>query len=175
MSLPCEHVTQLPVSEHPGTAIDPHSTASDWFQLLNNALQSKDTHAIKCLFLDDSFWKDMFALTPDLRTIHGASNIKALLDEALPRVELSALKIAEEPYRQPKLSTLIPGATLLQICFDFETKIGKGSGVCQLSSTPNGGPWKAYIMYTCLDALKDFPEKVSSFTFCKHKEISLMS
>jgi hypothetical protein len=174
MSWPCEDVTQLPVSEHPGTTFDLHSVAKDWFQMLNDAVQLKDTHTIKSLFLDDSFWKDMLALTPDFRTIHSASNIKEFLDEALPRVELSALKIAEEQYRRPTLSSSVPGVTLLQICFDFETKIGKGSGVCRLGSTPGGGQWKAYIMYTCLDALKDFPEKVSLLTIYNHKKISLI-
>src|SRR5271154_6241434 len=91
----CEHITELPTPEKLGVVVDPDvsgvSIAKDWFESFENAIASKDAAAVSSLFIDDSFWRDMLTLTANFRTIHRALNIKALLESALPKVELSFL------------------------------------------------------------------------------------
>jgi hypothetical protein len=171
MSLPCKHITEFPTLEKLGAVVDPNASAADiakdWFQAFEKAVASKDESAVSALFLSDSFWKDILALTGDFRTVHGASNIQELLGTYLPQVEFTPLKLAQDPLRAPSMpgSIPVPGLTLVDVFFDFETKIGKGSGICRLAPTANGGTWKVYTMFTCLDALKDFPEKVCGMIF----------
>ena len=43
--------------------------------------------------------------------------------------------------------------------FDFSTGVGKASGIARLVPTPSG-KWKAHVVYTNLESLSDFPEKI---------------
>jgi hypothetical protein len=178
MPILCEHVTEFPTLEKLGVAGDPDTSsprtiAQEWFAAFASSIQSNDTAGAASLFLEDSFWKDILALTSDFRTIQGSSNIKALLDTFLSTAKLSSLRIADDSLHAPSLNSPAPGVTLLQLCFDFETKIGKGTGVCRLAPSPQGARWKAYLMFTCLDSLKGSPEPVGSAINITHHNISI--
>ena len=43
--------------------------------------------------------------------------------------------------------------------FDFSTGVGKSSGIARLVPT-SSGDWKAHVVYTNLESLSSFPEKV---------------
>ena len=45
--------------------------------------------------------------------------------------------------------------------FDFYTAVGKASGITRLVPTPTG-EWKAHVVYTNLESLSGFPEKIGS-------------
>jgi hypothetical protein len=47
----------------------------------------------------------------------------------------------------------------INFMFDFETDVGIGSGITRLVPTANG-EWKAYVVFTNLEDLKGFPEKI---------------
>jgi hypothetical protein len=155
---------QLPTLDRLGVTVDSNlqanTIAKEWFLRFSEEMQSGDPHAVASLFLTESFWRDILALTWDMRTIHGQSDIKALLKSRLPEMQFSDLQMAEnDQFRSPTLTKLFPDLVLLQICFDFNTKVGKGTGTCRLVPTANDG-WKAYTMYTCLDSLTGFLPKV---------------
>jgi heterodisulfide reductase subunit A-like polyferredoxin len=42
--------------------------------------------------------------------------------------------------------------------FDFETRVGRGTGMVRLGQD-GGGEWKGYMMYTSLQELKGFEEE----------------
>src|SRR5215471_13461695 len=139
---------QLPTLDKLGATIDPDlqvdSIAKEWFQRFSQGMKDNNATAIAQLFLEESFWRDILALTWDLRTIHGQSDIKALLTSRLPEMQFSYLQIAEnDRFRSPRLMQMFPDFTVLLLCFDFETKFGKGTGTCRLVPTANDG-WKAY-------------------------------
>jgi len=46
--------------------------------------------------------------------------------------------------------------------FDFSTGVGKASGIARLVPTPSG-EWKAHVVFTNLESLTGFPEKVGPF------------
>lgn len=160
-------VLQLPTLDRLGGKVDPDipalTIAKDWFQHFSDAAETNNVTALMKLFLVDSFWRDILALTWEFRTIHGQSAIEALLTSRLPETQLSNLQLADDQHRAPAVSAMFPDLALLQFCFDFETKVGKGTGTCRLVPTANDG-WKAYTMFTCLNSLKGFLPKVRTFT-----------
>ncbi|KAH7925619.1 FAD/NAD(P)-binding domain-containing protein [Leucogyrophana mollusca] len=156
---------QLPTLGRLGVADPTDVSALDvakaWFEGFSSAVKSKDTTSIVDLFLEDGFWKDVLALTWDFRSIGGKTDIKRLLDARLAVTGISALKLSSEPTSAPVLQKPYPDLALVRFCFEFETNYGKGTGVCYLVPFA-GGNWKAYTLFTCLDSLNDFPEKVGA-------------
>ncbi|KIJ18436.1 hypothetical protein PAXINDRAFT_167040, partial [Paxillus involutus ATCC 200175] len=133
--------------------------ATAWFEAFSSAVASSDIEGILDLFLDDGFWKDILALTWDLRTIEGRDAIKNLLDNRLVPTGLVDLRLNHEALRAPEIQRLFPDLVLLRLCFEFGTKVGKGTAVCYLVPIP-GSKWKAYSLFTCLESLNDFPEQI---------------
>jgi hypothetical protein len=54
-----------------------------------------------------------------------------------------------------------PDVVWINMMFDFETEVGIGSGIIRVVPTSNGD-WKAHVVYTNLEDLKGFPEKINS-------------
>ncbi|KAF9236327.1 hypothetical protein BU15DRAFT_77043 [Melanogaster broomeanus] len=154
---------QLPTLQRLGvdqpTGISATDAATAWFEAFSSAVASSNIAAILDLFLDDGFWKDILALTWDLRTTEGRDAIKNLLDHRLAPTGLTDLCLSHEPLRAPELQQMIPDLVLLRLCFGFGTKVGKGIAVCYLAPLP-GSKWKAYSLFTCLESLNDFPEQI---------------
>lgn len=152
----------LPTIDRLGTAVSteasPVAIAQDWLDSFTKAIQDRSFDAEQH-FVEDGFWRDVLSLSSDFRTIHGTNHIQQLVLAQLNGVQLSSLRLAEDASRIPVFRKPFPDLTLLQLCFDFETRIGKGSGICRLVQ-PAKDQWKAYTMFTCLDSLKDFPEMV---------------
>lgn len=152
-----------PLESNKITNTSPSTIAEGWFTSFISAIQRGDSGATSTLFLDDSFWRDVLALTSDFRTVHGHSGIDTLLN-ASSAVQFSGFRLSQDPLRAPTIRKPFPDLALLQFCFEFETKIGLGTGVCRLAPMKDG-TWKAYTMFTCLDSLKDHPEKVLNLVF----------
>ena len=154
---------QLPTLERLGvdepTVTSAAEVATAWFEAFSGAIASSDVTGILDLFLDGGFWKDALALTWDFRTIEGKEGIKKLLDHRLVPTGLIDLRLSHEPPQVPELQKMFPDLVLLRLCFEFGTKVGKGTGVIYLVPVPDS-KWKAYTIYTCLHSLNDFPEQV---------------
>ncbi|KAG9309314.1 hypothetical protein JVU11DRAFT_10802 [Chiua virens] len=153
---------QLPTLQQLGvdepTVTSATEVATAWFNAFSTAVASPNVAGILDLFLEDGFWKDVLALTWDFRSLEGRDAIKNLLEHRLVPTGLVDLRLSEEPFRAPELQKLFPDLVLLRLSFDFGTKVGKGKGTCYLAPVP-GGSWKAYMLFTCLESLNDFPEQ----------------
>jgi hypothetical protein len=115
----------------------PHQLADaaiPWFETFSSAVASSDIAGILNLFLDDGFWMDISALTRDLRTLEGRDTIKNLLDNHLVPTDPIDLRLNHEDLRAPEIQRLFPDLVLLRLCFEFGTKVGKGTAVCYLPS-----------------------------------------
>ncbi|KZT68497.1 FAD/NAD(P)-binding domain-containing protein [Daedalea quercina L-15889] len=146
---------RLGASLHADT--DVQKIAAQWFAKFAEAVSAKDTSKIVGLFLEDGWWRDHLALTWEFRTFHGAAKINKFLDDQLAPFDFSALNLRggaalKQPY---------PDLAWVQALFDFETNVGIGTGVFRLVPTASG-EWKAFTLYTTLDDLKGFPEKIGS-------------
>ena len=54
-----------------------------------------------------------------------------------------------------------PDLAWISLMFDLSTSVGKASGIARLVPTPSG-EWKAHVVYTNLESLTGFPEKIGS-------------
>ena len=118
------------------------------------------------------YWRDVLALTWDFRTFEGTPKIKQFLIDRLSKpktisnIQLRSSSQLVKPY---------PDLAWIQLSFSFETQFGLGSGIVRLipiSTGGGGGPnsndnaavvvWKAHSIFTNLDDLKGFPEKIGA-------------
>ncbi|KIM60485.1 hypothetical protein SCLCIDRAFT_124053 [Scleroderma citrinum Foug A] len=139
--------------------LSPTAEATKWFAAFRTNTHDKTTGLVTGLFHELGFWKDVLALTWNYRTIRGARAIKHLLDARLAQTGLEALSLAEDSFRAPTLLKPTKDVVFLRLCFEFETNYGRGTAVAFLVPT-SGAQWKAWSLLTCLESLKDYPERV---------------
>ena len=150
---------QLPMLDKPLPAdLNATEIAQEWFSRLAPLVQSGDAAEIVDLLVEDSFWRDVLAITWDFRTFRGPASIKEFLEQRLKVANLTNLNFDNAIVVQ-----LPPAIGWIQGIFTFEVGgFGLGSGVFRLIPTPDG-QWKAYTVYTSLASLKDYPEKAGKF------------
>lgn len=147
---------------------DPVKIAKEWLEKLESALSpspngSIDTEKVLDLFLPDAFWRDILSLTWDFRTFFGAAQIKAFLEDRIAnqsisdKTHLNNLKLETANLGKP-----FEDITWIEGLFTFSVGTwGAGDGVFRLVFTPEGS-WKGLTIYTNLQSLNDYPEKVGA-------------
>ncbi|GJE89351.1 NAD(P)/FAD-dependent oxidoreductase [Phanerochaete sordida] len=101
-----------------------------------------------------SWWRDLFALTWDLRSFAGSAAITTFLHDCLPRSGLGELTL-ESAVHQP----LFPDLAWILVRFAFSTRVATGKGTARLVYGPDG-VWRAFAVSTQLDGLKGHPERL---------------
>jgi hypothetical protein len=136
--------------------LDAKQIVSDWFQSFDSHVKSGDIDGIISLFVEDAYWRDLLALTWEFRTFIGAPQVRQFLQDRIPCAHLQSLKLKDDflGLQQP-----YPDLAWIMALFEFETDIAFGSGVFRLVPTASG-EWKAHCMFTNLENLKGFPEKI---------------
>ena len=137
--------------------IDAKSVAKTWFHAFSTHLSSGDAQSASQLFVQDAFWRDLLSLTWDLRTFSGLPTITKFLNDRLGSTKPRAFKLREDAYFG--LQRPAPDLAWINFFFDFETEVGIAFGIVRLVPTANG-EWKAHTVFTNLENLKGFPEKV---------------
>ncbi|KAJ3557978.1 hypothetical protein NP233_g11603 [Leucocoprinus birnbaumii] len=141
--------------------LDAKQIAQSWYTTFSTAITSQDIQTITNLLLPDSFWRDFLSLTWDFRTFRGHSKISQFLTDQLPIMDMQNIKLKDDylGLQQP-----YPDIAWINTLFDFETKVGLGSGIIRLvptASGPNGHlEWKAHVVFTNLENLKGHPEQI---------------
>ncbi|KAJ6566754.1 hypothetical protein B0H19DRAFT_1138526 [Mycena capillaripes] len=136
--------------------LDVHKVAAAWFNSFSTFIAAGDVDAILGLFIEESHWRDMLALTWDFRTFHGVTEIHKFLSDRLVSSKLESFRVKQE---YTALQQPYPDLAWISVVFNFETHVGLASGIVRLVPQPNGD-WKAHCMYTNLDDLKGFPEQI---------------
>ena len=155
--------TPLPTLDRLGVSVsvlsnlDAHKTARQWLASFSKSASSGDALTItSSLLLPDAFWRDMLALTWDMRTFSGQSKIDAFLKDRLALSKLDDFSMRDQYVR---LQQPYPDLAWISLMFDFSTGVGRASGITRLVPTPSG-EWKAHVVYTNLESLTGFREKV---------------
>jgi putative flavoprotein involved in K+ transport len=133
-----------------GSEIDPAGVATRWLADFQAAVDSGNVGAVLDQFLDDCWWRDMLAITWDLRTMHGLDAMKSLLSD-----RVNAIGFAEFA-----LDTRLPARAddgLVSAAFTFRTHVALGRGYLRLRR--HDGAWKAWTVFTKVDDLIGFPEQ----------------
>lgn len=136
--------------------VDARSVTTKWLIALEQRLSQGKVEGLQDLFLDDSWWRDIIALSWAIRLAHGPSKITRYLQETGNGNGLRKLKPVHDGALVPKLTDMGP-FTLIESAFSFETNFGPGRGILRLG---NDGPtsWKAWIVMSWLEGLKGHEE-----------------
>ena len=122
-----------------------------WVESFAQFAEVKDIQGILSTLTDDGWWRDLFALTWDLRTFQGKDKIGKFLEDRLDLQGFANVAFKSAEFQQP-----FPDMAWVLAQFDFETRIARGTGIARLVPTKDG--WKAVIVATNLEELKDYPE-----------------
>jgi putative flavoprotein involved in K+ transport len=132
--------------------------AQAWLDEFERALGKPEPATLDGLFLADSFWRDVLALSWNLQTLAGHGAIGRELTALAPTAAPAGFKIA--PNRAPPRWVTRAGTNNIEAIFNFETAIGRGSGIVRL--VPDGDRLKAWTLLTALDELKGFEEQLGT-------------
>ncbi len=136
-------------------------TAENWLAQFESALATADGEALKALFLRDSYWRDVLALSWKIQTLNGAEAILGELPVHARRAAPSGFAI--DPDRAAPRWVTRAGANTIEAIFKFETAEGRGSGIIRLlPDAADGNRLKAWTLLTALDELKGFEEPLET-------------
>ena len=127
--------------------------AAEWLSAFSRALEANEAGAVSALFQEDCHWRDILALTWEIKTISGPAAVTAMLQAALPSAQLRGVGLA--PGRTPPRRVTRAGVEVIEALFAFEAASGPGSGVVRLA--PGGAAPLAWTIVTTLDALAAAP------------------
>jgi putative flavoprotein involved in K+ transport len=132
-----------------------------WLAQFERALAKPGDGLLETLFHPDSHWRDVLALTWDLRTLDGAD---AILKELKARAgEIRPAGFRTDPDRTAPRRVTRAGTQAIEAIFKFETAMGRGTGMLRL--IPDAGDsdrLKAWTLLTTLDELKGFEEQLGT-------------
>src|SRR3954465_5895484 len=101
------------------------AVVQDWLAQFERTLAQPSGAALKSLFHADSYWRDVLALTWDIRTIKGAD---AILAELKAHAGVGATAFTLDLGRTPPRRVTRAGTQAIEAIFSFETAQGRGSG-----------------------------------------------
>lgn len=135
--------------------------AQAWLDDFERTLSRSDPATLDPLFLADGFWRDVLALSWNLQTIAGRDAITQELAARAPEATPTHFKITSN--RAPPRWVMRAGTNCIEAIFNFETAIGRGSGIIRLvPGTTDGDRLKAWTLLTALDELKGFEEQLGT-------------
>ena len=112
---------------------------------LNVALAAGDIEAAVALFQDDCYWRDLAAITWNLKTVEGKAQVRDMLT-----AQLGAMKPRD--FGQQAGEAASQSGDVTEGWIRFETETGRGTGQIRLK---NGKIW---TLLTALDELKGHEE-----------------
>ena len=139
---------------------DDLSVAADaWLAQFEDALARPEDGLLDSLFVADSYWRDVLALSWNIQTVNGADAILRELKAHAPSAAASGFAI--DPARQAPRQVMRAGTRSIEAIFKFETAIGRGSGIIRLvPDAADGNRLKAWTLLTELGELKGFEEQI---------------
>lgn len=133
--------------------------AGSWLASFQAAVEAGDTAAAAGMFLDGGYWRDILALTWDLRTFAGRDTITAGLARWLPAPTPTAFWL--EDTAPDMFERRIQGWTI-EAFFTFETGVATCRGHLRLLTDPQSGEWKAWTLLTAMEDLKGYEEQAGA-------------
>jgi len=118
-------------------------------ETLNAALEAGDVDSAKALFATDSYWRDLVAVTWNLKTVETPDGVADMLAQQLAHTQPRNFQVQDG-----EIPTEDGGVTTAWIT--FETKVGRGWGLMRLKDD------RIWTLLTALQELKGFEENLGS-------------
>ncbi|KAF7798202.1 hypothetical protein EIP86_009419 [Pleurotus ostreatoroseus] len=153
-------VSSLPTLDKLGVTVpdkvDAESIGKAWTTAFGDFIQARDAKGILSILDDDVWWRDVFALTWDLRTFRGKAGVAKFLEDRFEETQFGGIKYLAAEFQQP-----FPDIAWISLQFDFETKVAMGRGIVRLIPSKEG-PWRGLVVFTNLEGLKGHPEHIGA-------------
>jgi cation diffusion facilitator CzcD-associated flavoprotein CzcO len=131
----------------------------NWLAQFARAVASRDRGLLETLFHRDSYWRDVLALTWQIRTVNRSDAILSELMAHVARANPTGFEI--DPDRTAPRAITRAGTKAIEAIFRFKTAGGRGCGVVRLTPDANEpNTLKAWTLLTALDELKGYEEQV---------------
>ena len=152
----------------PPKDVDATKIAEEWLEKFQTAVSPPpdgniDIEKVLQLFQPDACWRDILSLTWDFRTFLGAAQIRTFLEDRVANPSLGdKTRLNNLKLETASVETLWEDIEWIEALFTFSVGTwGAGDGVFRLVLSPEG-TWKGYTIYTSLQSLIDYPEKVGA-------------
>ena len=137
---------------------DDAAVVSAWLRRFESALTAADTQALENLFLPQSYWRDVLALTWQFETICDPSQIaeQLLVNARAVRPRNFEIDTCDAlPQRVKRVDK-----DVIEAFFKFETEVGRCEGIVRLApeADDSDNP-RAWTIFTGLDELKGHAER----------------
>ena len=130
-----------------------------WLLLFEQALSSASSETLRGLFHEDCHWRDLLAVTWEVKTVSGLRNILALIESFTPDTRPYGFQITQD-HAAPR-AVARAGVEVIEAIFCFETRVGRCFGVIRLTPpTSNTDQLKAWSLLTKLEEIKGFEEQL---------------
>ena len=129
------------------------TAAENWLAQFERALAQPDDVLLETLLCVDSHWRDVLALTWNIKTVSGGDAIVKELKAHVGRARPTSFRI--DPDRTAPRRVTRAGTNAIEAIFTFETAEGRGNGVLRLiPDGKEGNTLKAWTLLTALDEIK---------------------
>ena len=133
----------------------------EWLARLEQALTQPGSQSLNALFLSQSYWRDVLALTWNIQTLCGAEAISDAIAERSKDAGLSNIQV-ELTDMLPRQVTRV-GTETIEAFFIFKISVGCGRGIVRLCpDSADGGQYKAWTFLTALEELVGYEETTSA-------------
>jgi putative flavoprotein involved in K+ transport len=134
--------------------------ARKWLEQFAAAVGSGESNVVAAQLADDAYWRDILALTWDIRTCSGGKEASAGIAN-FARSRLACEFVLDAASVQVIKRGEIDSS--IEALFDFETDIGLCRGHFRLRNIGNGSDkWVAWTVFTALDELKGHEARAGS-------------
>lgn len=128
--------------------------AETWITAFSRALDAADRERLAALFLAESYWRDLLALTGDFGSRAGGQQIAGALIAALPARSPGGWRVSPR-LTAPREVTRV-AREVVEAFLEFETSAGPCSGVVRLV-VDDTGTARAWVLLTRRDDVRDGP------------------
>lgn len=134
--------------------------AQEWLDGFSGAIAASDPDLVTALLTDDVYWRDILALSWDIRTYSGAGNTGAAFVSFAGSRNPGNFALDIASVQQSRRRGVGPS---IEGFFDFETDIGICRGHFRLRmSDGDSGKWIAWTVFTALENLKGHEERAGN-------------
>jgi putative flavoprotein involved in K+ transport len=133
----------------------------DWIERFRNLIEHPEVAEAQTVFLDNGNWRDLLALTWDIRSAIGIEDIQRMVRENL--VNRGFEEFSVQFRRPPEVVDYLlePGRESIEAYLAFENQYFKATALVRL--VEEGGEWLAGNLCTNMAELKNFPDNATTW------------